>query len=333
MLIPLPFIAYAFAIALAPLTSLCKPVFTATNASVLPDGTEIGGLPELKPVVAPDFYKCDQYYGTDLKIAACDKAFDTMPDGYQFKVFASQKKYSLEEVAVTPVYYYDDKDNPDCVITVDLAGKSETNNRVEIRKTTLRDLYTNVKGPCLDDNNGRAGFVTYHMKDTVAGMAQLKPTKDGLIDVPLFLTLQVSHKPSRKRPGNTDPRVNDALQEALRESISKAEIIGFRKRKIEVILNSLMETRERMVEGGSQSFWDPAHITTSIPDNVDYTCREGFGTPNARNCEDASFAFIGTRSITVDPRHPYTRTVGMYRLIVSLNEFLFNSNIYQAIAP
>ena len=319
MLVPSTLNIFTFALTLVPLTCHCNPLFTVTNDSAaLENGIGLGDPPRIKPVKKPDFVKCDQYYGTDLDIRQCDKAFDTMPDGYQFKVFASQRKYPGEDVAVTPVYYYDNKDNPDCVITVDMAGKSETNNRVEIRKTTLRDLYRNVKSPCLEDNHGRAGFVTYHIKRTVEGIIELSPTKDGLIDVPLFLTLQVSHKPSRKRPGNTDPKVNDALQEALEDNISHAEFGTGRKRRIQVALNSLKETRERMNEGGSQSFWDPAHITTMIPDNVDYTCREAAQDPNARNCEDASFAFIGTRSIVLDPRKAFTRQVGMLLEPISL---------------
>ena len=261
-----------------------------------------------KPIVAPDFVQCDATYGEGLNRDKCLQALETMPDGLQFKTYASQKKFPMEDVSVTPVYYYDNKDEPSCVITVDLAGRSTESNRVDIRKTTLRALVRHVNSSCVELNFGRGGFVTYHLGRTAIGMANLKKTREGGYDAPLFLTVQVSPTGSRKRPGNTDPRINLALQDALNKMIPSQ--VAYGKRKIAVIVNALKETIERMVPGGEQSWWDSAHITTQIPDNVNYVCDAEQGRPAPRGCEDASFNFIGKDSVIVDPQKPLSAQAG-----------------------
>ncbi|KAM0795518.1 hypothetical protein BDR22DRAFT_586350 [Usnea florida] len=69
--------------------------------------------------------------------------------------------------------------------------------------------------------------------------------------------------------------------------------------------------------GGSQAWWDSRHITNSIPENVDYNCYGGQESPRPRDCEDASFAFIGEQSVVVGPRQPFIKQVGNCKIEVS----------------
>ena len=121
--------------------------------------------------------------------------------------------------------------------------------------------------------------MTYHMARTVDGIAALKaepagygngfwhsPCRVDLIEcvlteapeAPLFLTLQISPKGSRKRPGNTDPRINDVLQEALDKRIlSGHSPMGSKYsakdvEKMMIVANALQESRRKMRVNGDQ---------------------------------------------------------------------------------
>ena len=258
----------------------------------------------------PDFVQCDRSYGEGLRRDRCIAALETMPDGLDFKTYASQRKYIAQDIELTPKYYYDNKDDPSCVITVDLAGRSTVYNTVKIRKSTLRGLVANVNSSCIEINFGRGGFTTYHLAETGKGMANFKGTRDGGFDAPLFLTVQVSPRASRKRPGNTDPRINQRLQEYLSGKILPSKEFQYQKNKVKTIVGLLQKTALGMVVGGDRSWWDLAHIPNLIPENVDYSCNATLGRPDARNCEDASFEFIGQQGVVVNPRRGLAAQVG-----------------------
>ena len=47
-----------------------------------------------------------------------------------------------------------------------------------------------------------------------------------------------------------------------------------------------------------------------ISKKVDYNCYGVQESPRSRDCEDASFAFIGEQSVVVGPRQPFMKQVG-----------------------
>ena len=120
-----------------------------------------------------------------------------------------------------------------------------------------------MNGSCLIDNFGRGGFITYKLANTISGIQKFKKVPAGY-NTPLFLTVKVSPKPSRVRPGDTDPRINLAVQNGLLETIPRIEL-KVNRAKVFVMVNALKETYERMRIGGTQAWWDTRHITNSIP--------------------------------------------------------------------
>ena len=120
-----------------------------------------------------------------------------------------------------------------------------------------------MNASCLIDNFGRGGFITYKLANTISGVEKFKKVPAGY-NTPLFLTVQVSPKPSRGRPGDTDPRINLAVQNALLETIPR-KVLKVNRAKVFVIVNALKEIYKRMRIGGSQAWWDSRHITNSIP--------------------------------------------------------------------
>ena len=120
-----------------------------------------------------------------------------------------------------------------------------------------------MNGSCLIDNFGRGGFITYKLADTISGIQKYKKIPAGY-NTPLFLTVQISPKPSRVRPGDTDPRINLAVQNGLLATIPTI-VLKVNRAKVFVIVNALKEIYGRMRIGGSQAWWDSRHITNSIP--------------------------------------------------------------------
>lgn len=78
-----------------------------------------------------------------------------------------------------------------------------------------------------------------------------RSTVDYVKDAPLFLTIQVSPTGSRMRAGNTDPRINDRLQDALKKLMMERTPL-YAKQKMMVVYNALIEAKRRMVVGGTQ---------------------------------------------------------------------------------
>ena len=120
-----------------------------------------------------------------------------------------------------------------------------------------------VNGSCLIDNFGRGGFITYKLIDSIYGISKFKKVPAGY-NAPLFLTLQVSPKRGRGRPGDTDPRVNEAVQNGLLETIPQITLKKNRA-KVFVIVNALKEVYKRMRIGGTQAWWDSRNISNTIP--------------------------------------------------------------------
>lgn len=48
-----------------------------------------------------------------------------------------------------------------------------------------------------------------------------------------------------------------------------------------------------------------------ISKQVDYNCYGSEGSPRPRDCEDASFTFIGSGNVIVGPNKPLIKQVGM----------------------
>ena len=119
---------------------------------------------------------------------------------------------------------------------------------------------------CIIENSGQGGFITYKIRDTIAGISKFKKVPAGY-NTPLFLTVQVSPRQGRGRPGDTDPRVNEAVQKGLLELIPQI-VLKVNRAKVYVIVNALKEIYERMKIGGTQAWWDSRNITNSIPENV-----------------------------------------------------------------
>ena len=123
-----------------------------------------------------------------------------------------------------------------------------------------------LNASCLIDNFGRGGFITYKLKDTIAGISKYRKVPAGY-NTPLFLTVQVSPMQGRGRPGDTDPRVNEAVQNGLLETIPQIAL-KMNRAKVFVIVNALKEVYKRMRIGGTQAWWDSRNIANSIPENV-----------------------------------------------------------------
>ena len=103
-------------------------------------------------------------------------------------------------------------------------------------------------------------------------------------EAPVFLTAQISQKGSRKRPGNTDPRVNEAITDELNKRIHQDVGTKLSKQKLMVLVNSLIETKEKMRIGGEQVriatyCCDQALISLVL---VGYSTRD---TNNSAKCE------------------------------------------------
>ena len=187
-----------------------------------------------------------------------------------------------------------------------------------------------MNSSCLIDNFGRGGFITYKLKNTIIGITKYKKVPAGY-NTPLFLTVQVSPRQGRGRPGDTDPRVNEAVQNGLFERIPQITL-KVNRAKVFVIVNALKEVYKRMRIGGTQAWWDSRNITNTIPENVstiqtlhasqfvgtaeliseqvDYNCYGSEGSPRPRDCEDASFTFIGEGSVVVAPKESLIKQVG-----------------------
>ena len=119
---------------------------------------------------------------------------------------------------------------------------------------------------CIIGSSGQGGFITYKIRDTIAGISNFKKVPAGY-NTPLFLTVQVSPKQGRARPGDTAPRVNQAVQEGLLELVPQLSFKATRA-KVFVFVNALKEIYERMRIGGTQAWWDSRNIVDSIPQNV-----------------------------------------------------------------
>ena len=119
---------------------------------------------------------------------------------------------------------------------------------------------------CIVENSGQGGFITYKLRHTIGGITKFKKVSAGY-DTPLFLTVQVSPNRGRGRPGNTDPRVNEAVQEGLLEVIPQLTFKSTRER-VYTVIYALKKVYERMRIGGAQAWWDNRNVIDSIPDNV-----------------------------------------------------------------
>ena len=108
--------------------------------------------------------------------------------------------------------------------------------------------------------------LSHRTKDTIAGISKYKKVPAGY-NTPLFLTVQVSPRQGRGRPGDTDPRVNEAVQNGLLEIIPQ-NTLKMNRAKAFVIVNALKETYKRMRIGGTQAWWDSRNITDTIPEKV-----------------------------------------------------------------
>ena len=123
-----------------------------------------------------------------------------------------------------------------------------------------------MNASCIIDNFGRGGFITYKLENTIAGISRYKKLPAGY-NTPLFLTVQVSPRQGRGRPGDTDPRVNKAVQNGLLETLPQITL-KVNRAKVFVIVNALREVYKRMRIGGTQAWWDSRNIPGSIPENV-----------------------------------------------------------------
>ena len=54
-----------------------------------------------------DILQCNNFYGTGLDPQKCAQALESMPDGIQFSMFVSQKRYPGQTASEVPVYYFD----------------------------------------------------------------------------------------------------------------------------------------------------------------------------------------------------------------------------------
>lgn len=52
----------------------------------------------------------------------------------------------------------------------------------------MRELVAKVNTSCIFDNSGQGGFITYKLKNTIAGISKFKKVPAGY-DTPLFLTV------------------------------------------------------------------------------------------------------------------------------------------------
>lgn len=172
----------------------------------------------------------------------------------------------------------------------------------------MRDLVGKVNTSCIIGNSGQGGFITYKLENTIAGITKYKKVPAGY-NTPLFLTVQVSQRQGRGRPGDTDPRVNLAVQNGLLVKLPQITL-KVNRAKVFVVVNALKEVYKRMRIGGTQAWWDSRNITNSIPENVDYSCYGSDGSPRPRDCEDASFTFIGEGNVIVGPKEPLIKQVG-----------------------
>ena len=123
-----------------------------------------------------------------------------------------------------------------------------------------------LNSTCITESSGQGGFITYKLRNTIAGISKFRKIPAGY-NTPLFLTVQISQTQGSGRPGDTDPRVNQAVQGGLLEMIPQIAL-KVNRAKIFVIVNALKEIYKRMRIEGPQRWWDTRNITNSIPENV-----------------------------------------------------------------
>lgn len=140
-----------------------------------------------------------------------------------------------------------------------------------------------MNASCIIDNFGRGGFITYKLKNTIAGISTFKKVPAGY-NTPLFLTIQVSRRQGRGRPGDTDPRVNEAVQIGLLELLPRITL-KVNRAKVYVIVNALKEVYKRMRIGGSQAWWDSRNIPDAIPENVSVLQKSCFSSCRNRGVD------------------------------------------------
>ena len=139
-------------------------------------------------------------------------------------------------------------------------------HRYSQNRSTLRELVGKVNTTCAMESSGLGGFITYKLGNTIAGISKFKKVPAGY-NTPLFLTVQVSPRQGRARPGDTDPRVNQAVQNGLLEMIPQITL-KVNRAKIFVIVNAFKEVYKRMRIEGPQRWWDARNVINSIPENV-----------------------------------------------------------------
>lgn len=100
----------------------------------------------------------------------------------------------------------------------------------------MRELVGKVKMGC---NSRQGGFITYKRKYTIAGITKYEKVPAGY-RTPLFLTVQVSQKQGRRRPGDTVSRVNEAVQSGLLVTLPQI-MLKVNRAKVFVVVNTLKE--------------------------------------------------------------------------------------------
>lgn len=66
--------------------------------------------PSVRPMKWPDIEICDRFYGEDLQVSHCNKAYDKLPVGDQFENFVTQKSSPAARERKVPFYYTDTED-------------------------------------------------------------------------------------------------------------------------------------------------------------------------------------------------------------------------------
>ena len=97
---------------------------------------------------------------------------------------------------------------------------------------------------CIVGSSGQCGFITYKIRNTFDGISKVKKAPAGY-NTPLFLTVHKAPRQGRERPGDTDPRVNEAVHKSLLDLIPQV-VLKLNRAKIFAIVSALKEIYQRM---------------------------------------------------------------------------------------
>jgi len=139
--------------------------------------------------VPPDGYYCSTSLGFRYPaMAACLAAWQDIPRGSGPSIFTTQPRTPTNKYVQVPQSYTDNNLNPQCTITIDLDGHSETDEFVLVPYDVIKDMTQDLITQCVTGQMG--GRMTYVMKGTLDSLLEPTAYDGSAIFVPLLAVVE-----------------------------------------------------------------------------------------------------------------------------------------------